>query len=72
MKGALSGTAMALIIGLISALIALILIWSFHEKITKFFSEVLMPGITKFICNILGPLKLIVKAWGFVTGTETC
>jgi len=48
-KAALSGAAMNIIIGLISALIALIILWVFHEKLFTFFRDTLLPAIQKML-----------------------
>ena len=64
-KAALSGAAMNIIIGLIAALIALILLWVFHEKVFAFFSDVLLAGIKNFIlCTLFGWLPGIGSLMG--------
>ncbi len=55
------GDVLWIVTSVIFALTALILIWIFHEKITSFFSGVLLEGLKNFVCalipggNIPGP-----------------
>jgi len=70
-KAALSGAAMNIIIGLISALIALIILWAFHEKIFAFFSDTLLPGIINMlyhgiICKFKNIFGTILSGIGIV------
>jgi len=68
-KAALSGAAMNVIIGLITALIALIILWVFHEKIFNFLSDVIIPGIQRMVCEaVIKPLKYIFGGIGGVIG----
>jgi hypothetical protein len=70
-KAALSGAAMNVIIGLVSALIALIILWAFHEKIFSFFSDTLLPGILNMlwhgiICKFKNIFGTIITTIGIV------
>lgn len=60
-KAALSGAAMQIIIGLVSALIALILLWVFHEKVFTFFKDVLLGALRNLIWN-----TIICKLFGWL------
>jgi len=61
-KAALSGESMKIIIGLVSALIALILLWAFHEKVFTFFSDVLLGSIQNIFCSMLWIFKYLIPA----------
>jgi hypothetical protein len=67
MRKAVSGMVIVTVISLILAIMALIIIWFFHEKIFAFFSETLLPAIQRMLCSVTNPLKSIfgsVVKWG--------
>ena len=38
---------------LILAVVAIVLIWYFHEKLFVFFSDILLEGLKNFVCSLI-------------------
>ncbi len=49
MRKAVSGKVMTILIEVLLALLAIVLVWVFHEKIFDFMNNVLLEGIKNFI-----------------------
>lgn len=60
MRKAIAGLTMGTIISLVLALIALILLWVFHEKVFTFFKDIL-PGVMHgMLCSVLKPIAWLI------------
>jgi hypothetical protein len=69
MGKAVIGMSITTIISLILALVALILIWWFHEKVFTFFKDVLLRGIENLIIKTV-VCKIFVRI--FTLGLYAC